>query len=84
VTKIYVALRVPCEHGGRLAEPLGAALTEAEAVAMCSTPYDSVVELDAGRLYPPGETIEGGVRTLLPHCPNLKGWQTAKGLASVG
>ena len=82
--KIFVVLRVPCEHKGRLAETLGAALTEPEAVAMCSLPVDAVLELDAGRLYEPGQEIPGGVRTLYPHCPKYSGWQVSKGLAAVG
>lgn len=70
--KIYFVSRVPCEHKGQLCEPIGVALTEAEAIAMCACTNDAVVELEAGVRYQPGQVLPADVRHWFPLCPNAK------------
>ena len=64
--KAYLVCQIPAEHEGRLCEPIGIALTESEAVAMCEGPDDCVVELEAGHRYPIGEKLPLDVRHWWP------------------
>ena len=70
--KIYLVARFPCEHKGQLCEPIGLALTESEAVAMCEQPIDSMMELEAGVKYPIGQRLSHDVRSWYPLCPEGK------------
>lgn len=81
---IYLAVRVPEEFCGAMQQVLGVSLDRAQAEGLCHEANDAVIELEAGRLYPPGEVIAGGVPIRFPHCASNSDWQTSKCLGGVG
>jgi hypothetical protein len=81
---IYFVSRVPCEHRGRLVEPIGIFATEAEAESACTDHMDCIVEVEVGKVYP--LDAPSPIRTRYPLCPSNSGWQTSRGwsLAEMG
>jgi hypothetical protein len=65
---LFFVYRVPptSESDGRLVEPLGFALTQEEALAMCSGESDTVVDVETGKVYPSGENLPDDTRLWRP------------------